>query len=180
MNDDAQADPINDDVQADAIRGLPPEVQSDVAAVWRTVEWHLVDPARIAKAMHVGATCVRLIERCLKHESIQGEVRDTLTNLNAILVGLDAAESEKRAGMLADVRQGLQSLISIGEIGARRQGLTRVGRLIKPSGRRGRGRSKAAAPSDKDAQQKSVQGAEVGESTVKVDSEEKGDRKSVV
>ena len=81
--------------------GYTPELWSDMAAVSRTVEWHSVEPKRVLQAKFMGATCVRLLKRCLANEGVPEETRTSLDQIMTIMTGFDELEPEDRVAQLA-------------------------------------------------------------------------------
>ncbi len=140
---------MTDGMQPEGIQELSLSVRSDLASVWRTVEWHLLDSARIAKASHVGMTCNRLLRRCLSDDGLTSEVRDSLTRLSEMLAQFDSSSESEREAILRGVREELLTHVSMGEMGAGRPDLARVGRLVKSRRRDDRRRrDKTSAPSE--------------------------------
>jgi len=124
-----------------------------MAAVRRTVEWHRLEPARVTQAKFLGATCVRLIERCLGHEEMSESVRENLGQILSMMAQFDELDSDARLQRLVEVQDKLAELVSIGELGARHKGREPRAKLIRPDrrDRRSRKEKQAAAEAEKAA-----------------------------
>ena len=94
---------MTQEMQPEEIQGLPSSVRSDLASIWRTVEWHLVEPSRVATANHVGATCNRLLRRCLANDELTEDTRQELLKMSERLTQLDAAVDADKEALLLEV-----------------------------------------------------------------------------
>ena len=143
--------------------GFSPELWSNMAAVRRTVEWHSVEPKRVEQARFMGATCVRLLERCLATADIPDDARTSLGRIHEIMKGFDALDSEARVEQLTQAQALLSELISIGELGARHKGRQPRSRLSRPEGRDRKPKK------DKQESQESKEAPEATEATAEAD-----------
>jgi ATP-dependent DNA helicase RecG len=143
--------------------GFAPELWSDIAAVRRTVEWHSVDPERVVQAKFMGATCVRLLERCLSSETLTDDARESLDKIKTIMLGFDALDAEARAVQLVSAQNLLSQLVSIGELGARHKGRQPRSRLSRPESRDRKPRQSAAAKEAKEPEEAPAESAEKSE-----------------
>jgi ATP-dependent DNA helicase RecG len=137
-----------------------PELWSDMAAVRRTVEWHSVEPKRVAQAKFMGATCVRLLDRCLTATEMPESARLSLEKIKALMVDFDGLDADAREASLAAARSLLSELVSIGELGARHKGRKVRSRLSRPSGRDRKPRRERKEDPAKEPQDKPDDGSE--------------------
>jgi ATP-dependent DNA helicase RecG len=119
---------------------------ANFASIRRTIEWVGLDSSRIEKSMYTGATVLRLLEKIAATEGLDSEVQEKVAALTKILSAFDGADAAARTDIIAQARVILDSLIPLGELGARRHDLVPKSRLSKPSRRDRRPRREKEKP----------------------------------
>ena len=114
---------------------------ADLASVRRTLEWVGLDAERIEHSRYTGANVVRLLDRISSADGLSPDVGQQVKDLSAAMAGFDAADVDGRTAVLSQARLILDSLISIGELGARNYELEKKGRYSAPN-RRDRNRNR--------------------------------------
>ena len=114
---------------------LPPGVWAELASARRTIEWTAVDPKRIESARYTGAGLLRLFGRMSAIDGVDEQYVETAKQLAGWWEGFDAGSLEERLRIIEESRSILDTLVPLGELGARRQDLSRKARLSKPSRR---------------------------------------------
>ncbi|MEC8191557.1 MAG: hypothetical protein VX127_02410 [Myxococcota bacterium] len=108
---------------------------ADLASIRRTLEWVGLDDARLASANYTGAGVLRLLARIGQHEGIESSVLETVEHLKTHWAGFDEGDLAHRRAVVDASRALLESIVTLGELGARRKDLSRKARLSKPSRR---------------------------------------------
>ena len=114
---------------------LPPGVWAELASARRTIEWTAVDPKRIEIARYTGAGLLRLFGRISVIDGVDEQYVETAKQLAGWWEGFDGGSLEERLRIIEESRSILDTLVPLGELGARRQDLSRKARLSKPSRR---------------------------------------------
>jgi ATP-dependent DNA helicase RecG len=108
---------------------------ANFASIRRTIEWVGLDSSRIEKSMYTGATVLRLLQKIAATEELGSEVQEKVAALTEMLSAFDGADTAARTDIIAQARVILDSVIPLGELGARRLDLVAKSRLSKPSRR---------------------------------------------
>ena len=116
---------------------------ADLASVRRTIEWVGLDEERLTSANYTGAGILRLLNRINQQEGLDPAVREVVDGLKAEWAGFDAANLAHRSAVVDASRTLLDSVVTLGELGARRKDHRKV-RLSKPSRRDRPKRTEAA------------------------------------
>jgi len=114
---------------------LTPGVWAEFASARRTIEWTAVEPKRIESARYTGAGLIRLFARISAIEGVHAQSIEIAQQLAGWWEGFDGGSIEERLRIIEESRSILDTLVPLGELGARRQDLSRRARLSKPSRR---------------------------------------------
>ena len=138
---------------------------ADLAAVRRTIEWVGRDIERLERSRYTGKTVLRLLQRIRKRSDLSETHVDQLDQLQSILKDFDETDVAGKAERVERARTVLESVVSLGELGARRQDLEPKATLSKPSrrdrrSRRGESDESEGAAGDTDATVRADAGVE--------------------
>jgi ATP-dependent DNA helicase RecG len=114
---------------------LHPGVWAEMASARRTIEWTAVERKRIESARYTGAGLLRLFGRISVIEGVDPQSIEMAQKLAGWWEGFDGGSVDERVRIIEESRSILDALVPMGELGARRQDLSRRARLSKPSRR---------------------------------------------
>ncbi|MEL6347980.1 MAG: hypothetical protein AAFV53_33040, partial [Myxococcota bacterium] len=112
---------------------IPPAAWGRLASICRTLEWVAVDLDRMELAVFLGTNCGRLMDEALTLiGDASEEVEQPLRRARALLAGLDARPPHQQRNIVQSLRELLQEVIPLSQLGAPLPNLPPVAQLVAP------------------------------------------------
>ncbi|MGB0641104.1 MAG: hypothetical protein ACPGTU_17335, partial [Myxococcota bacterium] len=108
---------------------------ADLASVRRTLEWVGLDEERVEQTRYTGANVIRLLDRISGTEGLPDTAGEQVKVLSAAMAEFDNADVDARIVLLSKARLILDTLVPVGELGARNYSIEKKGRYSAPNRR---------------------------------------------